>query len=206
MLKILGRNNSSNVQKVIWACEEMGLAYEREDIGGPFGGNQAPEYLAMNPNGVIPTIVDDDFVLWESNVIVRYLSDKHRPNVLLPESSAERAIAEQWMDWQQTAVGPAMVPVFWGLVRTPVAERDQEAISAGRDRYEFFMTMLDNRLSESAYIAGEQFSMGDIPIGIMAYRWFTLDMERAELPHLARWYDNLSQRAAFKNHIMIGLT
>ena len=173
MLKILGRNNSSNVQKVIWACEEMGLAYEREDIGGPFGGNQEPEYLAMNPNGVIPTIVDDDFVLW---------------------------------DWQQTAVGPAMVPVFWGLVRTPVAERDQGAISAGRDRYEFFMTMLDKRLSESAYVAGEQFSMGDIPVGIMTYRWFTLDMERAELPHLARWYDNLSGRAAFKNHIMIGLT
>ena len=86
MLKILGRNNSSNVQKVIWACEEMGLAYEREDIGGPFGGNQEPAYLAMNPNGVIPTIVDDDFVLWESNVIVRYLSDKHRPNVLSPQN------------------------------------------------------------------------------------------------------------------------
>ena len=206
MLKILGRNNSSNVQKVIWACEEMGLAYEREEIGGPFGGNKEPEYLAMNPNGVVPTIVDDGFVLWESNVIVRYLSDKHRPNVLLPENPSERAIAEQWMDWQQTAVGPAMVPVFWGLVRTPAAERDQEAISAGRDRYEFFMTMLDSRLSESAYIAGEQFSMGDIPIGIMAYRWFTLDIERAELPHLARWYDNLSQRAAFRNHIMIGLT
>ena len=110
MLKILGRNNSSNVQKVIWACEELGLQYTREDVGGPFGGNNEPEYLAINPNGLVPTIVDENLVLWESNAIVRYLSNKHRPNLLLPEDPAEHATADQWMDWQQTTVGPAMVP------------------------------------------------------------------------------------------------
>ena len=206
MLKILGRNNSSNVQKVIWACEELGLQYTREDVGGPFGGNDEPEYLAINPNGLVPTIVDENLVLWESNAIVRYLSNKHRPNLLLPEDPAERATADQWMDWQQTTVGPAMVPVFWGLVRTAPESRDHDAINTSRDRYEHFMSMLNERLGVSQHVAGSEFSMADIPVGIMAYRWFNLDIERADLVNLARWYEGLTQRPAFKNNIMIGLT
>ena len=206
MLKILGRNNSSNVQKVIWACEELGLQYTREDVGGPFGGNDEPEYLAINPNGLVPTIVDDDLVLWESNAIVRYLSNKHRPNLLLPEDPAEHATADQWMDWQQTTVGPSMVPVFWGLVRTAPELRDHDAIDKSRDRYEHFMSMLNERLGVSQHVAGSEFSMADIPVGIMAYRWFNLDIERADLANLARWYEGLTQRPAFKNNIMIGLT
>ena len=206
MLKMLGCNNSGNVQKVIWACEELGLEYERDDIGGQFGGNNEPEYLAMNPNALVPTIIDDALVLWESNAVVRYLSEKHRPNTVLPENLAERGIADQWMDWQQTTLGPAMVPVFSGLVRTPPKDRDLVAIDNARDRLEHFMTMLDKRLGDSQHVAGERFSMGDIPVGIMAYRWFNLDIKRAELSNLARWYESLAGRAAFKNNIMIGLT
>lgn len=206
MLKILGRNNSSNVQKVLWACEELGLEYDRDDIGGPFGGNREPEYLAMNPNGLVPTVIDDGTVLWESNVIVRYLARKHAPNDLLPSDLASIARAEQWMDWQQTVVGPAVFPVFWGLVRTAPEDRDHEAISHGRDRLENVLSILDDHLSDTAFVGGEQFSMADIPLGIMVYRWFNLDIERKELSALDQWYGQLTDRTAFKNNIMIGLT
>ena len=206
MLKILGRNNSSNVQKVLWACDELGLSYERDDIGGPFGGNREPQYLAMNPNGVVPTVIDDDIVLWESNVIVRYLVRKHTPNDLLPDDPVRLAVAEQWMDWQQTVVGPAIFPVFWGLVRTAPEDRDAEVISAGRDRLENVLSILDARLSAVAFVGGEDFSMADIPLGIMAYRWFNFNIERKDMPDLARWYQLLTERPAFQNNVMIGLT
>ena len=206
MLKILGRNNSSNVQKVLWVCDELEIQYEREDIGGPFGGNQEPGYLAMNPNGRVPTVIDDETVLWESNVIVRYLCEKHAPNSLYPSELAERAVAGQWMDWQQTTVGPAIFPVFWGLVRTAPEERDMEAIGRGRDLLEKTLVILDERLSRAKYVAGDSFTMGDIPLGIMVYRWFNLDIERKDLPNLARWYDHLTDRPGFQTTVMIGLT
>lgn len=206
MLKILGRNNSSNVQKVLWVCDELAVPYEREDIGGPFGGNKEPDYLAMNPNGRVPTVIDNETVLWESNVIVRYLCEKHAPNSLYPSDLAGRALAGQWMDWQQTTVGPVIFPVFWGLVRTALEDRDREAIAKGRDQLEATLIILDERLSRTKYVAGESFTMGDIPLGIMVYRWFTLDIERKPLPNLARWYEQLTERGAFQQNVMIGLT
>ena len=206
MLKILGRNNSSNVQKVLWALGELGLEYTRDDIGGPFGGNRETDYLIMNPNGLVPTLIDGDTVLWESNVIVRYLARKYAPNSLLPDSLTDLARAEQWMDWQQTVVAPAHFPVFWGLIRTAPEDRDLDAINNGRDRFEQVMTILDHHLSDSAFVGGENLSMADIPVGIMVYRWFTLDIERMELPSLHRWYQRLADRPAYKDNVMIGLT
>ena len=206
MLKILGRNNSSNVQKVLWALGELDLEYTRDDIGGPFGGNRETNYLIMNPNGLAPTLIDGDTVLWESNVIVRYLARKYAPNSLLPDSLTDLARAEQWMDWQQTVVAPAHFPVFWGLIRTAPEDRDLDAINNGRDRFEQVMTILDHHLSDSAFVGGENLSMADIPVGIMVYRWFTLDIERMELPSLHRWYQRLVDRPAYKNNVMIGLT
>ncbi len=206
MLKILGRNNSSNVQKVLWALGELGLEYTRDDIGGPFGGNRETNYLIMNPNGLVPTLIDGDTVLWESNVIVRYLARKYAPNSLLLDSLTDLARAEQWMDWQQTVVAPAHFPVFWGLIRTAPEDRDLDAINNGRDRFEQVMTILDHHLSDSAFVGGENLSMADIPVGIMVYRWFTLDIERMELPSLHRWYQRLADRPAYKNNVMIGLT
>ncbi|MCC7015662.1 MAG: glutathione S-transferase family protein [Rhodospirillales bacterium] len=206
MLKILGRKNSSNVQKVIWACDEMNLPFEREDIGGPFGRNKDPEYLALNPNGTVPTIVEDGFALWESNAVVRYLASRHGLGTLCPKGARERAHADQWMDWQQTVVSPALGPLFFNLVRLKPEARDMNAVKTARDKTVAALTILDKHLAKNSFVASARFTMGDIPLGIATYRWFTLPIDREELPALKGWYDRLAERPAFRKHIMIGLS
>ncbi len=206
MLQILGRKNSSNVQKVLWCCAELGLDFEREDVGGQFGRNRDPEYLALNPNGLVPTVIDDGFVLWESNTIIRYLATKHGDQALYPADPQVRANAERWMDWQLSVVAPAIWPVFSGLIRTPPQGRDHAAIANARDKLADVMKILDGALADTNYVAGSSLSVGDIPVGIMTYRWFTLDIEREDMPNLERWYDRLTQRPGFQEHVMIGLS
>lgn len=206
MLKILGRKNSSNVQKVLWCCAELGLDFKREDVGGEFGKNKEPEYLSLNPNGLVPTVIDDGFVLWESNSISRYLAAKHGDGTLYPADLQVRAMGERWMDWQLSVVVPAINPVFWGLIRTPADKRDHAAISTARDKLANVMKILDNYLGRTDFVAGSSFSVGDIPVGIMTYRWFTLDIQREDMPNLRRWYERLTQRPPFEKHVMIGLS
>ncbi len=206
MLKILGRKNSSNVQKVIWACEEMSLPFEQEDIGGPFGRNKDPEYLALNPNGTVPTIVEDGFSMWESNAIVRHLASRHGVGTLWPKDAHERAHADQWMDWQQTVVNPALGPLFLNLVRLKPEQRDMNAVKAAREKTAAALAILDRRLAKNNFVAGARFTMGDIPLGIATYRWFTMPIEREDLPALKGWYDRLGERVAFRKNVMIGLT
>lgn len=206
MLKILGRKSSSNVQKVLWCCDELRLSFQREDIGGPFGKNHEPEYLALNPNGLVPTIIDNGFVLWESNSIIRYLAAKHGNGMLYPTDPRVRAMGERWMDWQLSVVAPTIWPVFSGLIRTPPERRDHAAISEARDKLAEVMKILETYLGHTDFVAGSSFSVGDIPVGIMTYRWYTLDIEREEMPNLKRWYDQLTQRPGFQRHVMIGLS
>jgi len=206
MIKVLGRNNSSNVQKVLWALEEMEVAYEREDYGGPFGKVDDDAYKEMNPNSVVPTIIDDGFVLWESNACVRYLAAKFGEGTLWPTDPHVRADADRWMDWQQTTVSGPITPVFWGLIRLPAEQRDAQLIARSRDELEAVLGILDQHLQQRAFVAGSVFTMGDIPLGIMAYRWFNLEIPRASLPALEEWYQRLLKRKAFASTVAIGLT
>jgi glutathione S-transferase len=199
MLKILGRKNSINVQKVMWAVGELALAHERVDIGGPFGKNKEPDYLALNPNGLVPTMQDGDFVLWESNAIVRYLARK--AGKLMPSDPKAMATAEQWMDWQQTAYNPAIGPVFWNMIRTPPEKRDMALVERQKTAAIAMAQMLDAQLGRSAYVAGDSFSVGDIAVGATTFRVRALVTERPAMPNLERWYASLQQRQAFRDHI-----
>lgn len=201
-MKIWGRNTSSNVQKVMWAIGEMQLACERIDIGGPFGMNKEPSYLAMNPNGLVPTLEEEDgFLLWESNSVVRYLAEKHK-SPISPADPRTRARAGQWMDWQLSVAGPAITPVFWGLIRTPPEKRDNTAIAAAMVKSTDAMRILDGQLAKTAFLAGDAFTMGDIPAGIVAYRYMRLCPDRPSLPNFERWYRALEGRPAFQEHVV----
>ncbi len=202
MLKVWGRKTSSNVQKVMWAIGELGLEHERVDIGGAFGGNKEPPYLAMNPNGLVPTLEDGDLMIWESNTIVRYLAGRYGPGRLEPADLATRARASQWMDWQLSVVGPAIFGAFWGLIRTPPEKRDHAAIDAGKAKTIAAMQILDAQLGKTAFVAGDALSMGDIPVALMAYRFRRLIPERPPLPNLERWFTGIEQRPAFKEHVL----
>jgi len=202
MLKVWGRTTSSNVQKVMWAIGEMGLQYERVDIGGPYGMNKEPSYLAMNPNGLVPTLEEDGgFLLWESNSVVRYLATKHK-GAIMPGDLRTQALASQWMDWQLSVSGPAITPVFWGLVRTPPEKRDNDAIAAGQVKSTEAMRILDAQLAKTEFVAGKDFTVGDIPVGIVAYRFTKLCPDRPKLANFERWYAALEARPAFQEHVV----
>lgn len=196
MLKIWGRISSINVKKVVWAAQELGLAFERTEAGGKFGVVNTPEYLAMNPNGVVPVIQDGTLTLHESNVIVRYLCAKHSPGTLYPEALRERFQAESWMDWQQTMLNPASRPGFIQLVRTAPAERQPEVLKQSNDKVESLMSILDAHLAQHAYMNGAHFSMADIPIGCEVHRWFGLPQARQPRPHVERWFQQMRARTA----------
>jgi len=206
MIRVWGRANSVNVQKVLWTLGELALPFERIDAGGAFGQVDKPDYRRLNPNGRVPTIEDDGFVLWESNVIVRYLAAKHGAGRLAPSDGQAHALADQWMDWSLSVLLPIMTPLFWALVRTPPEQRDPAAIARHTQQLGEAMSILDRRLAQSAFVAGPSFSMGDIPVGALTYRWFALDIPRPELPALAEWYARLSERPSYRTTIMLPLS
>jgi len=206
MLKVLGRKDSINVMKVLWACEELDLPFERVDAGGRFGFKNAPDYLRLNPNGRVPTIDDHGFVLWESNVILRYLAGTYGRGRLQSEGMA-RWIGEQWMDWQQTTLLPPMRTVFWQLVRTPAEKRDMPAVQAAHQELLRLWPLVDDHLGHNAFIAGDQFSVADIPIGCMAYRWYAFEgVERSRRRNLEGWWNRLKGRSGYLKHLTLPLT
>ena len=207
MRQVLGRANSSNVMKVVWLLDELGLPYERVNVGGPFGGTDAPEYTAMNPNRTIPTLVEDGFVLWESNAILRYLASAHvADSPIWPADVRARASIDRWMDWQQTVLGPPQSVVFQGLVRLPPERRDIAAISAAAAAAGRAWTLLDGVLDRVPYVAGPAFTLADIVLGVHVHRWFALEVERSDLPHLRNWYERLLPRPAYAAHVAQPMT
>ena len=195
-LKIWGRVTSVNVQKVVWCAEEIGLAYERADVGGKFGGNDTPEYLAKNPNGLVPVIEDDGFVLYESNAIVRYLAAKSSAGALWPDDLRHRADVDRWMEWQSTGYTPAMWGAFWHLVRTPVEKRDPAVVEASRAKSEKLTGVLDAHLADRNYLSGEAFTAADLVVACAAHRWLHLPLQREPRPHVERWYAQMKARPA----------
>ena len=207
MLKVWGRNNSSNVRKVLWCVEELALPYTRAEAGGAFGVVDSPEYRALNPNGRVPMIEDGDFVLWESNTIVRYLAAQYGADTsLYPMDARVRAQADKWMDWTTASFAVAFREVFWGVLRTPVEQQDWVKINAAIKVSTELLTIVDQALSEKPYLSGDEFGMGDIPLGSFMYAWFEMPIERSSMPHLSAWYERLKLRPAYRNGVMTALT
>ena len=206
MLKIVGRINSINVQKVVWCAHELGLPFERTDVGGAFGGTGTPAYRAINPNGLVPVIDDDGFVLWESNAIVRYLAAKHSLGTLWPDSLKARADADRWMDWQATELGPAMRDAFIQLVRTTEEKRDQAKVAASTNASERLIGILDDHLAKREYMTGGAFTMGDIPVGLQVHRWLGMPVSCVPRPNVEAWYARLRARSRAQAVLTLPLT
>jgi glutathione S-transferase len=202
-LTIWGRANSVNVQKVLWCAEELGLTWRRIDAGMAFGRNTEPEYLAMNPNGRVPTLVDGDFVLWESNSIMRYFALRYGDgSPLYPAAAAARAAVDRWLDWTLSTLQPVDRPVFWALVRTPPEQRNMAAIQKDVDAEAAVWRIPDARLATRKFIEGDQFTLADIALGAYARRWFGVEgVSKPRLPHLERWFAEFSDRPGFRKFI-----
>jgi glutathione S-transferase len=203
MLTLWGRATSSNVQKVHWLCSEIGLDIRRIDAGGKFGNTDTPEYLSKNPNGLIPVLEDEDLVLWESNAILRYVSAKHGNNSFYPTDAADRAVVDQWMDWQLGTLWPGMRPFFIDLTRTPEAEREHAITEALRDKSFALWSVLETYFTSREWIAGTAMSLAEIALGPILHRWFALYPEAAsQQPALYRLYQQLTERPAYQEHVI----
>ncbi|MGY8709370.1 glutathione S-transferase [Bradyrhizobium sp. 18BD] len=205
MLTVYGRKSSFNLQKVMWLVGELGITHKHVELGGSFGGLDAPEFLAMNPHGRIPVIDDSGIIVWESHAILRYLAAQYASGTLFwPTSPAERAKADQWMDWSQTALQPAfLVGVFWGWYRTPEAQRNLAAVDKAREQTSRYLKHVDHQLKGRSFLLGDHLSLADIPIGTHLYRYFNLDLPRSNLPNVERWYERLQSKSAYREHVCL---
>ncbi|SFH72413.1 glutathione S-transferase [Collimonas sp. OK307] len=206
MLKILGKAASINVRKVLWTCDELGLPFEREDWGSGFRATDTADYLALNPNAMVPVIRDGDFVLWESNAIIRYLAAAYDDGALLPTAPRERAKVEQWMDWQATELNNAWRYAFVALVRRNPAYADPATLAASVASWSKHIGILEQQLATTgAYILGDTFSLADVPLGLSVNRWLMTPLQHPEYPAVAAYFERLSQRPAFLRHGRNGL-
>ena len=202
MLEIWGRPYSSNVIPVIWTANELGVEYTLRLAGGSFGKLDTDHYATINPNRQIPAIRDGHFNLWESHVIVRYLCDRYGNGGLCPADARSRALADQWMEWSSSIAFTPVIQLFFATVRTVPADRDQVKIDALRDQAVSALTLLDTHLSDKNFVGGKKFTMGDIPLGCVAYRFFNVEVDRPAMPHLEAWYQRLCERPAYVKHVM----
>ncbi|MBS5840954.1 MULTISPECIES: glutathione S-transferase family protein [Pseudomonas] len=207
MLKVWGRKNSSNVRKVLWCAEELALPYEREEAGGAFGVVDTPQYRALNPNGRVPLIEDGDFVLWESNAIVRYLAARYGSDTSWYQRDVcVRAQADKWMDWTTSTFAGPFRDLFWGMLRTPAEQQDWVLINGASKTCAELLSIVDQALSEKPYLSGDEIGMGDIPLGSFIYAWFEMPLERPSMPNLEAWYERLKLRPCYRGAVMTALT
>lgn len=203
MIIVHGRASSSNVQIVMWAIAELGLEHRRLDVGHAFGGNDTPEFLAMNPNGLVPVIQDGDVTLFESAAILRYLGGLYGDENFWPTDPGRRARLDQWAEWTKTTFVPAITPLFRQLVRTREADRDQKVIASSAAEMKRLAQMADARIGDGPFLDGSILTFADIVFGHQLYRYFTMPFERADLPNLRAHYDRLSERPAFAKNVMV---
>lgn len=207
MLKIWGRRNSFNVQKVMWLVGELAIVHEHISAGGKFGGIDTPEFLAMNPHGRIPVICDGKIIVWESHAILRYLAACYGHMQFWSEDAAVRSQADRWMDWSQTALQPDFLTgVFWGFYRTPEPQRDWPAIRKSLERCNKHFQLLDQILANQPFLGGNTMTLADIPAGAILYRYFELEIERPIIPHVEAWYKRLQERPAYREHVMVSFS
>jgi glutathione S-transferase len=205
-LKLWGQPKSINVQKVLWALDELGLKYERIDAGGPFGRVKEADYLSLNPNGLVPTLEDDGVALWESNAVLRYLFGRYGAAPVHPSDPIVRARADQWTEWYNSSFWPNTRVLLVQLFRTPEAQRDPSAIQSARTQVLDAARILDAHLEKQQYVAGDQFTWGDIPLGAAAHRFLNLPIERPSFKAIEAWYARLRERAPFKKWIDLPLS
>ncbi|MGZ9810984.1 glutathione S-transferase family protein [Pseudoroseicyclus sp. H15] len=205
-MKIWGRDNSTNVRKVLWCAEELGLTYEHVPAGGSFGLVSTPEFLALNPNGRVPCLQDGELVLWESNAIVRYLARQYGADGFAPADERLWAAADKWMDWASISLGGPFRDLFWNMVRCTPETRDEAAMLRGHEQCADLLKLADAALAEQPWFSGESLGIGDIPLGSIAYGWFNLPIERPAMPALEAWYERLTQREAYRKAVMTPLT
>jgi len=207
-LTIWGRANSVNVQKVLWCLRELDLAYDRIDAGMQFGKNNEAAYLAMNPNGRVPTLIDGDFVLWESNSVMRYLCMAYgRNSPIYPQNPQARAAVDRWLDWTLSTLQPVDRPVFWALVRTPPEKRDMVQVQKDADAEAVQWRIIDALVATRRFIEGDQFTIADIALGAFARRWFGVEgVSKLKLPNLERWFAQISERPGFVQFIAPPMT
>lgn len=193
-LRVLGRVTSINVRKVLWAADELGLVYEREDWGLPLRDPNVPEFTRLNPNAQVPVIIDDGFVLWESNAIIRYLAAVH--GGLLPADLQGRALVDQWLSWQVGDLNPTWGYAVYALMRKHPAYTDQARIADSIQRWGDKMAVLERHMRESEFVVDNAFSIADIAIGLSLHRWFLTPMEHRPFPALEAYYERMKQRPA----------
>ncbi|MHA7915057.1 glutathione S-transferase family protein [Alloalcanivorax xenomutans] len=205
-MKVWGRKDSTNVKKVLWCADELGLDVEHQPLGGRYGGLDEPIYREMNPNGLIPCLQDGDLVLWESNAIVRYLGAQYGAGRVYASDPKRRAGADKWMDWASTTLVGAYKDWFINRVRRTAETRDSAAMERGLRFLREQLAVADQALASQPYLSGDDFGMGDIPLGCLSYPWFELDDQRPDLPHLEAWYHRLAERPAYRHRVMIEIT
>ena len=202
MLTIWGRATSSNVQKVLWTCEELAVPFDRIEAGREHGQVDQDWYAEMNPNRLVPTMRDGAVILWESNTIMRYIANRHHGEALYPAEPVARALVERWMDWQLSTLAPAIGPVFWALIRPSPGGPDAGQVAGFIDKLAKTWRLLDGVLARHPYVAGDRLSLADIAMGNSIRRWYAFDFERPDLPNLAAWHARLGERPGFRKYLM----